>query len=219
MSSDETLSVRAQAHSGRPSLALERPRASPSQQADEPDSKAATYTASIVTPAGSDVRDLAGCRGRSFAYSDPASTSGHLFPAYALKQGSIDPDNGVTARYAGSHTASYEALRAGQVACGEMNSQQIDSAKIAKIYDPAAFRTLWKSEPIPVDPIAVRGNLPEPFKGRLIEALRGLDLSALPADLRGLLPGPGVATQDDAAYNGIRGLVGTLGLDLNKVQG
>src|ERR1700733_10411997 len=41
-----------------------------------------TYWASIVTYPGSGIKTVADIRGHSFAFSDPASTSGHLFPAY-----------------------------------------------------------------------------------------------------------------------------------------
>src|ERR1700704_3771691 len=45
------------------------------------DGNPATYNASIVTWPGSGITDLSQVAGRSFAYSDPASTSGHLYPA------------------------------------------------------------------------------------------------------------------------------------------
>ena len=50
-----------------------------------------TYWASLVTYPGSGIKTVADIRGHSFAFSDPASTSGHLFPAYAAcaKPGSI----------------------------------------------------------------------------------------------------------------------------------
>ena len=42
----------------------------------------------------SGVKTLADVKGRSFAYADPASTSGHLFPAFGLSKNGIDPDKG-----------------------------------------------------------------------------------------------------------------------------
>ncbi len=47
------------------------------------DGKPDTYWASIVTYPSSGIATVAGIGGHSFAFSDPASTSGHLFPAYA----------------------------------------------------------------------------------------------------------------------------------------
>ena len=77
--------------------------------------------------------------GHTFAYSDPASTSGHLFPAYALSKNGIDPDTGVKALYAGSHDASFEALRNHKVQAGELNSQEIEVGEIAGGYQPGMF--------------------------------------------------------------------------------
>src|SRR5258706_318101 len=95
------------------------------------DGNPATYSASIVTWPGSGVSDVSQLGGRSFAYSDPASTSGHLYPAFALKSNGIDPDTGVQAIYAGSHTAAFEALRNHKVDAGELNSDRIATATAA----------------------------------------------------------------------------------------
>jgi len=184
--------------------------------------KPATYTASIVTWPGSTVKTLADVKGKSFAYADPSSTSGHLFPAFGLRKSGIDPDTGIKAIYAGSHTASYEALRNHKVEAGELNSEEIASAKLHNEYDPNAFITLWKSQPIPLDPIAVRGDLPPEFKARLAHVLSTLDLHELPeADQKFLAsnenPELRTVPQTDAAYDQIRDLVSTLKIDLAKL--
>lgn len=182
----------------------------------------ASYYASIVSWPGSGIKTIADIKSRSFAYSDPSSTSGHLFPAFGLSKNGIDPDHGVKAVYAGSHTASFEALRNHKVEAGELNSEQIASAKLHNVYDPNAFVTLWKSESIPLDPIAVRGNLPAEFKARLAKILSSLDLHELPeADQKFLAasqsPVLKTVPQSDSAYNQIRDLVSTLHIDLAKL--
>src|SRR6202035_3241936 len=121
----------------------------------------------------------------------------------------VDPDNGVKAIYAGSHTASFEALRNHKVNAGELNSEQIASAKSHNEYDPSAFITLWQSEPIPLDPLAIRGDLPADFKARLAKVLSTLDLHQLPPEDQKFLASnenPTLMTvpQTDAAYNQIR---------------
>jgi phosphonate transport system substrate-binding protein len=183
------------------------------------DGKPDTYTASIVTWPDSGITTLKGVAGHTFAYSDPASTSGHLFPAYALKSHGIDPDHGVRAIYAGSHTASFEAILNHKVQAGEMNSPEIASATVAGIYKPSDFVTLWTSQPIPQDPISVRGNLPPAFKAKLTAILQTLDLSSIPPDMVKLtgLKGKGYVAQDDSAFDGIRSLVSVLHLDLAKM--
>jgi phosphonate transport system substrate-binding protein len=178
-----------------------------------------TYTASIVTWPGSGITTLKGVAGHTFAYSDPASTSGHLFPAYALKGVGIDPDHGVQAIYAGSHTASYEALLHHKVQAGELNSPEILSAQVAGIYDPKDFVTLWTSAPIPQDPIVVRGDLDPAFKAKLSNVLAHLDLSSIPKDETKImgLSGKGYIPASDSDYDGIRSLVTVLHLNLAKL--
>lgn len=129
-----------------------------------PDGKPDVYTAGIVTWPGSGITKIQDIAGKTFAYSDPASTSGHLFPAFELKQVGIDPDTGIKALYAGSHTASFETIRNHKVQVGELNSTQIIAATQNGSYKPADFIELWRSGSIPDDPIAVWGGLTRPSR-------------------------------------------------------
>jgi phosphonate transport system substrate-binding protein len=182
--------------------------------------QASTYTASIVTWPGSGITTLKGVAGHTFAYSDPDSTSGHLFPAYALKTAGIDPDHGVRAYYAGTHTASYEAILHHKVQAGEMNSQQIALARLQNDYDPKNFVLLWQSNPIPIDPIAIYGKLDPALAARLTAAVQHLDLSSLPpADLKIIGSAGGkLVPQTDQSYDIIRSLITVLHIDLNKLS-
>jgi phosphonate transport system substrate-binding protein len=185
------------------------------------DGKPQTYWASIVTFPDSGIKTVAEIKDHSFAFSDPASTSGHLFPAYGLRKAGIDPDKDIRAVYAGSHTASFEALYNHKVEAGELNSAQLESAIQRGHYKDGDMVFLWKSEPIPTDPFSVRGDLPEAFKKKLVDILQHLDLSTLdPADLK-IMGGTGITQlvpQRDDAYNGIRDLVKTLNIDLEKLS-
>ena len=179
-----------------------------------------SYWASLVTYPGSGIKTVADIRGHSFAFSDPASTSGHLFPAYGLRKAGIDPDKDIKAIYAGSHTSSYEALYNHKVDAGELNSEQLESATQRGHYKEGDVVFLWKSEPIPTDPISVRGDLPAGFKQRAITVLQSLDLSGLPEADRKImgLGGMRFVPQTDGAYDGIRDLVKTLHIDLEKLS-
>ena len=185
------------------------------------DGKPNTYWASIVTYPEAGIKTVEEIKGRSFAFSDPASTSGHLFPAYGLRKGGVDPDKDIHAIYAGSHTSSFEALYNHKVDAGELNSEQVESAKQRGHYKDGDLVFLWKSDPIPTDPFTVRGDLPAGFKKRVTEVLQNLDLSTLdPAD-RKIMVGAGITRlvpQSDGAYDGIRDLVKTLNIDLEKLS-
>ena len=180
-----------------------------------------TYWASLVTYPDSGIKTVADIKGHSFAFSDPASTSGHLFPAYGLRKAGIDPDKDIKAIYAGSHTSSFEALYNHKVDAGELNSEQLESATQRGHYKEGDLVFLWKSDPIPTDPFTVRGDLPDGFKKRAIQALQSLDLSSLPEADRKIMVGTGITRlvpQSDSAYDGIRDLVKTLNIDLEKLS-
>ena len=185
------------------------------------DGKPVTYWASLVTYPTSGIKTVEDIRGHSFAFSDAASTSGHLFPAYGLRKAGLDPDKDIKAIYAGSHTASFEAIYNHKVDAGELNSEQLESAKQRGHYNDGDLVFLWKSDPIPTDPLAVRGDMPEAFKKKLADAVQHLDLMSLdPAD-RKILVGAGITQlvpQTDQAYDLIRDLVKTLNIDLAKLS-
>ncbi len=183
------------------------------------DGKPDTYWASIVTWPGSGIKTVADIRGHSFAFADPASTSGHLFPAYGLRKAGLDPDKDIRGLFAGSHTASFEALYNHKVDAGELNSEQLESAKQRGHYKDGDIVFLWKSDPIPIDPLTVRGDLPAGFKTRLVAAMQDIDLSGLPEADRKIIGVHGMRTvpQSDASFNGIRDLVKTLNIDLAKM--
>jgi phosphonate transport system substrate-binding protein len=175
-----------------------------------------SYYASIVTWPGSGINSMADVKGHKFAYSDPASTSGHLFPAYALKKAGIDPDSGIQAVYAGSHTASFLAITNHKVDAGEMNSDEIAATTRQGLYKASNYTTLWKSDPIPEDPITVRGDLSDAFKQKFTAALLAVNLSIVP-DPKGELIGPKLVAQTDSPYQQIRDLSQVLGIDVNHI--
>lgn len=185
------------------------------------DGKPGSYYATITTWPGSGINTLADVKGKAFAFSDPASTSGHLIPSYGLVKAGIDPAKDIRPFYTGSHTASFEALRNHKVPVGELNSTAISAAKATGSYKEEDFVTLWKSDPIPNSPFAVRGDLQPEFKARLTQVLQTLDLSTMSdKDMKyiGKAGVHGLAPIDDHGYDPIRDVVTVLHLDLSKMK-
>jgi phosphonate transport system substrate-binding protein len=182
-----------------------------------PDGTPVSYEATIVTPKTSGITKLRDVAGHTFAYSDPASTSGRMMPAFALRKAGIDPDTGVHPFFAGSHTASFEALRNHKVDAGELNTSLIRITTASGMYDPAAFVTLWRSGPLPASPTAIRGDLPPAFKKRVLAAFTSMDLRTM-GDTKHVLAGTRYVPVDDKSYNMIRDMVSTLHIDLEHIN-
>ena len=105
------------------------------------------------------------CAARASPISDPASTSGHLFPAYWLSKNGIDPEKDVKGFYAGSHAASYEALVNHKAQAGELNSEQIASATLSNHYNAERLRRVVALRPDPQRPDRGARRLARGFQG------------------------------------------------------
>src|SRR5271169_3647937 len=57
----------------------------------------------FITQSNSSITKLADLRGKSFAFGDINSTSGHLIPFAEMKKAGVDADHDLKFRYTGSH--------------------------------------------------------------------------------------------------------------------
>lgn len=172
-----------------------------------------SYTAGIWVPAGSDITSIEQLRGRSLALSSIGSTSGDALPRKALIDAGLT-ETDVRLDYAGGHPEALLALVNGAVDAAEINSQQLSSATEAGTFDPAGYRQIWTSAPIPNDPVTVRGDMDPAFKDAVRAALLDLDPAAV-GEIGALLdvspPGPLVPV-DRSTYQPLFDLAATLGL-------
>ncbi|MFE4633478.1 phosphate/phosphite/phosphonate ABC transporter substrate-binding protein [Streptomyces sp. NPDC056773] len=182
------------------------------------DGKLSSYKAGIWVPKDSEITSVAELRGHSLALGAIGSTSGDALPRQALIDAGLKKDD-VKSTYAGGHPEALLALANGTVDAAEINTQQLASATASGTFDASKFRQVWASEPIPNDPITVRGDHDEKFKAAVREALL-----KLPADKIGQIgalldvdpPAPLVAV-DKSTYKPLFDLAETLGLSESDV--
>ena len=75
----------------------------------------------FLTPPGSGVNGLADLKGRTFAFGDVNSTSGHLMPEYFMRQSGVDPEVITKAVYTGGHDATALAVANRKVDAGALD--------------------------------------------------------------------------------------------------
>jgi phosphonate transport system substrate-binding protein len=173
--------------------------------------KLTSYTAGIWVPKDSPVQKIEDLRGKSLALSSVGSASGDALPRYGLKKHDVGD---VKLDYAGGHPEAMLSLINGKVDAAEINSQTLATARSAGTFDESKFRQVWKSEPIPNDPITVRGDLDPAFKDKVRKALLQLetaDVEKVGAFLDVTPPGPLVRVENDT-YKVLFDLATTLGL-------
>jgi len=131
------------------------------------------YRGQIMVRADSGINSLDNLQGKRFAFVDPASTSGHLYPKTLLLSQGLDPKTFFSKTiFAGSHNAVVLSIYKGEVDGGA--AYDGSRAAVAKSY-PDVFekiKVLAYTKEIPNDTVSVRKELPEGLKVKLRNGLK-----------------------------------------------
>jgi phosphonate transport system substrate-binding protein len=115
----------------------------------------------FITQADSAIASLGDLHGKSFAFGDVNSTSGHLMPEYFLRNRGVDPDVITRAIYTGGHDATALAVANQKVDAGALDEAvygkltrdgKLDASKLKVFYvTPPFFDYVWTARKA-VDP-------------------------------------------------------------------
>ncbi|MBI5426751.1 MAG: phosphate/phosphite/phosphonate ABC transporter substrate-binding protein [Nitrospinae bacterium] len=133
------------------------------------------YRGQILVGAKSGIKGLEDLKGKTFAFVDPASTSGHIYPKALLAAQGHDPDNYFSkAVFAGSHNAVVLSVMKGEVDGGATYDDA--RAAVAKsfpdVYDKVRVIAFTKN--IPNDTVTARKGLGPGIMERVKEGLKRL---------------------------------------------
>jgi phosphonate transport system substrate-binding protein len=194
-------------------FAYQKANAQPLVSFANADGELSSYKAGIWVPKDSSIQNVGQLKGHSLALADPGSTSGDAMPRFALRQAGLSQSD-VKLSYTGGHPESLLALVKGKVDAGELNTQELATAKAAHQFDPSKFRQIWSSDPIPNDPITIDAKLPAAFRAKVKQALTSLqpdDIAKVGSFLDVTPPGPMIEVSKHT-YQPLFDLAQTLGL-------
>jgi phosphonate transport system substrate-binding protein len=198
------------------------------------------YVSQILYRADLNVRNLNDLRGKRFAFVDPGSASGYLFPAALLKKNGIDPDRFFSqVLFAGGHDKVVLAIYTGSVDAGatfgDPDNPVLEARETAVRQYPDVrdkVKVLMYTEDIPNDTVSFRRDLPQEVKEKVTKAM--FRIAATPpgretifalyqhqgyADLQALrttYKKPQLRSVDDL-YQVVRDAAKLLGLDLEAL--
>lgn len=143
--------------------------------------------------------------------ADVGSTSGWLIPQAEFKRRNLDPKTVFQYNEGASHAAQAIAVLSGQIDIASDYDRNLDVLASTGRIDKSKLKIIWQSDPLPNDPIAIRGGLPDQIKTELQTALTNLS----PQQAKQLLPEnyTGFVTSDGSNYEPIQAagkLVGKL---------
>jgi phosphonate transport system substrate-binding protein len=157
----------------------------------------------FITQTNSSIHKLGDLHGKSFAFGDINSTSGHLIPYAEMKQAGIDVNRDLKFRYTGSHAATAKAVEAGATDAGALDETVFRAMVSDGKVDGSKVRVFYTSEPF-VDYVWVaRRDLDsgarEKFAGAFLALKKGKNDAILE-----ILRGQEFVRANDAEYAKIR---------------
>jgi len=121
------------------------------------------YYSQAIVPKGSDITSIADMKGKKICFVDPSSTSGYLFPSYALLEAGIDPEKDITPVFAGKHDVSVQKTGEGtECDAGFAEDSEVEKSDAVEMID---------EQMVPGAPIVESDSLPDDVKAQLKDIL------------------------------------------------
>jgi len=175
------------------------------------------YRGQIITHVDSGIKTLADLKGKKFAFVDPASTSGHLYPKTLLQSKGLNPDHlFAQSRFAGSHNAVILSVLKKEVDAGATYDDA--RAAVAKTY-PEVFtklRVVAYTKDIPNDTVSARKDLDPVLKQKIKAGLMRLAKTPDGSKVLKRVYGISGLMDFDAFFDPVREAGRLLNLDLKK---
>ncbi len=137
-----------------------------------PNTTGAYYSVGVVNPKlNPGITSIKDFKGKKTCYSDPASTSGYLYPSYGLLSVGINPSTGVTPVFAGSDTTAPLDVAKGSCQVGFSNNLDLPLIFTQNHIPRSDIKIVWTSQAIPGSPVAASDSLPASLRNALENVL------------------------------------------------
>lgn len=177
-----------------------------------------SYHGIIIARKDSGIEQLSDLKGKTFAFVDAASASGHLYPRALLLRNGINPDSDLE-RYlfAGGHDSVVLAVYKGNVSAGAIYEDARD--KFAETLPNVMEMTtvVAKTDPIPSDTVSFSSKLPPALVEQITKSL--VELMDTPEGKQAvydIYQVEGLVEAKNADYDVVRDMAKLLDLDLER---
>ena len=188
-------------------------------------SNSKTYTGQIIAHVDSEINGVADLPGKKFAFVDPGSASGFLYPNALLASNGIDYKTAFSETvFAGGHDKVIIAVYNKQVDAGATFGPSAEGATDARHNVQSTLpdvleqvKVVGTTPPIPNDTVSVRAGLPAELAFQVQDGLLAVAQTAEgKALLKSLYTIDGLALATDSEYDSVRSAASVLGLNLEQ---
>lgn len=175
----------------------------------------AFYHSIIITRKDSGIETIKDLKKSTFAFVDPSSASGHLFPKAGLAKEGVETDKYFSrVFFSGSHDASILSVLNKKVKAAAVADRIFEEAAKKGLIKKEDFNVIWTSQGIPESPMTRRKDLSPELKAKLDKAFS--EVKGLPWGDQGELEQ--FAPTTDSAYDVVREASKILNLDLKGMK-
>ncbi len=170
------------------------------------------YYSQLIVPAESPAQSMADLRGKVFAFTDPISFSGRVYPTYLVQQLGQTPDRFFRRSfYTYSHDRAIEAVAAGVADGAAVDSLVLEYALKRNPALRTRIRVIHRSPPFGIPPVVIPPQLPPRQAADLRDIFLAMDQD--PAG-RAVLDELGIdrfVVVQDEDYTDVRQLIAVVG--------
>lgn len=170
-----------------------------------------TYNSLLIVPSSSSASTMSDLRGKVFAFTDPISLSGRVYPTYLVQELGETPEKFFARTF---FTYSHdEAIRA--VAKGIADGAAVDSLvyDFALARDPdlaSKVRVIHKSPDFGIPPVVISPMTRPQVRADLQSLLIGMSTDPAASEALTSIGVEGFVVLDDSEYNGVRELLASV---------
>lgn len=170
------------------------------------------YFSELIVPAASDAQQMADLRGRVFAFTDPMSFSGRVYPISLLQAMGETPSSFFERTFfTYSHEKAIQAVAAGVADGAAVDSLVLDYALRRDPSLAGKLRVIHRSPAFGIPPVVTPPDLPEATKTLLTDLLLGMDQEPAGRQVLAELGIERFVPVEDQVYGSVRALTAQVG--------
>lgn len=175
------------------------------------------YYGAIFTRVGSGINTIAQLKGKKFAFTQPTSTSGYLYPFIFLRKHGIDPNHDFAEKYFASDTGVVPAVLNSSADAGALFEEGIQPPFV-RPDQQKQIKELARIGPIANGMFVVRGNLDPRLIGQIKKALHDINIAPDGKAANAALQVAKWAPAHDSVFDPVRQAARVLGINLQSLN-